>query len=160
MSSTGEDKFPQNKIDGRKTDAFRQAARTRALAQWTPAARQAQSELTRAKMTAPAVRRKISDGVRKSLDDPQHVTRVNTALSRPEVRDAISRGTRAGIARWQARQLAGLREAWATADVRVRKQFLSEIAATAAIKPASISVFDSLRDLAGAKPISESVFER
>jgi hypothetical protein len=121
------------KIDKRRTPEFREAARARAAAQWTPSACEAQSELIRAKMAAPTVRQKISAGVRAHLADPSvhaaQVARVAITAARPEVREAISRGTRAGIARRRMRQLDGLRQAWAAAtDSSVRKQFAAEIA--------------------------------
>ena len=47
-------------IDGRKTEAFREAARARALAQWTPAARAAHSEL----MQSPGVRERNIAGTK------------------------------------------------------------------------------------------------
>lgn len=120
------------KVDKRRSPDFVEAARQRARSQWTPAACEAQSDLTRAKMAMPIVRQKISVGVRRYLADPiaraAHVARVNAALARPEVRDSISQGTRAGIARRRARQLDALRQAWAGAtDKSVRKQFLAEI---------------------------------
>ncbi len=120
------------KIDGRKTEAFREAARLRAVAQWTAAARASQSELIKQKMKAPAVRTRISDGVRASLSDPdshrRHVARMIETRSRPEVIQAISDGTRAGMARWRGRQLDTLRQAWVAATCKqVRREFFAEI---------------------------------
>jgi hypothetical protein len=49
-----------------KTAAFREAARARARAQWTPEARATQSKLTRKKMQSPIVREKIRLGLQAS----------------------------------------------------------------------------------------------
>lgn len=51
------------KVDRRKSPEFREAARARALAQWTPEARAAQSALTRERMRSPAVRQRIKQEV-------------------------------------------------------------------------------------------------
>jgi hypothetical protein len=50
----------------RRSAAFREAARARARAQWTPEARAAQSELTRERMRSPSVREKIRLGMQES----------------------------------------------------------------------------------------------
>jgi hypothetical protein len=87
------------KIDGRKTEAFREAARDRARRQWTFEARATQSVLTREK------------------------------LKSPSVRERISAATKEGMVRRRERQLATLRETWRKADKRTRVKFLVEIAA-------------------------------
>jgi hypothetical protein len=49
--------------DRRKSVAFREAARKRARAQWTPEAREAHAELTRKRMATEEVRQRILDGM-------------------------------------------------------------------------------------------------
>jgi len=66
-------------IDGRKTEVFREAARARARAQWTPAARVAQSELTRQKMKAPGVRERIVAGTTQAKKRALELGALRTA---------------------------------------------------------------------------------
>ncbi|MDR3485255.1 MAG: hypothetical protein P4M05_10125 [Bradyrhizobium sp.] len=124
------------KIDGRKTEEFREAARARADVQWTAEARAAQSELIRQKLKPAAVRERISDRTRIALADPEvhrrHVAGVREAMTRPDVIVRISAGTRAGMARWHARLATELRSAWRRAPKKIRAEFLAEIAAATA----------------------------
>lgn len=120
-------------IDLQKTDGFREAARARAKSQWTPAARQAQSVLTREKMNRPEIRKHLSDQRRAAIADPDaHKRQVETmraTMARPDVRERISAGTKLGMARRLEHQVNALREAWRSADKRTRAVFLGEIGA-------------------------------
>jgi hypothetical protein len=121
------------KIDGRKTSEFREAARIRALARWTPEARAAQSVLTREKLKPAAMRERISNQTRAAMANPttkaRQVAGIRAAMSRPDVRARISEATRNGMARWHARLLDELRWAWQKAPKKIRTEFVAEIAA-------------------------------
>jgi hypothetical protein len=57
------------KIDGRKTEEFRESARARGVEQFaSPAKRAAHSELTREKMSDPAVRERIRAGMARAAE--------------------------------------------------------------------------------------------
>jgi len=126
------------KVDGRKTDEARQAARARAALQWTPDARRRQGDLTRQKLSPPAVRERISVRTREALANPdvrqRQLDGLKKAMARPEVRARISEGTRAGMARWRAQRLAELREAWRRSDNKTHAEFLAEIGSERASK--------------------------
>jgi hypothetical protein len=124
------------KADRRKSPEFREECRARAQAQWTPAARTAQSALAREKLKSPVVRQRISERTKTALADPdvhqRHVNGLRTAMARADVRERISVGTKTGIARWRERQLVMLRDAWRKAGKQARLAFLAEIAAAVA----------------------------
>jgi hypothetical protein len=122
------------RIDLRKTEAFREAARARAALQWTPAARAAQGELTRQKMKSPGVSERIA-AARADPDVRQrHLTNTRAAMAAPQVRSRISAATKLGMERWRAGLLAVLLETWHRAPKSVRRQFISAIS----LEPASI----------------------
>jgi hypothetical protein len=127
-----------DRLDKRKTEAFREAARARAVLQWTHAARAAHGDLTREKMKAPGVSAKIADRSRAALSDPavleRHVANTRAAMADPEIRSRISVNTKVGMQRWRAGLLAALVETWRRSPKSVRREFL----ATVGIEPAPI----------------------
>jgi hypothetical protein len=123
----------RTKKDGRKTEQFREAARYRALAQWTPEAKARHSRLTREKMESAAVRERISNRTRAALADPdvhqRLVAGVREAMRQPGVVAKISENTRIGMARWRERRINELRRLWNKSDRKMRAEFLAQIGA-------------------------------
>ncbi|MGO9685598.1 MAG: hypothetical protein ACLPTZ_24005 [Beijerinckiaceae bacterium] len=66
------------KVDVRKTEAFREAARDRARAQWTPQARAAHSEL----MRSPEVRERSVAGTKLAKEQATQLDALQTAWRR------------------------------------------------------------------------------
>jgi hypothetical protein len=139
-----------DRIDNRKTEAFREAARARAAQQWTPAARAAQADLTREKMRAPGVSHRIADRTRLALADPEvhqrQMVNHRAAMASPHVRERISTATKLGMERWRAERLCALVEAWQRAPAAVRDQFM------AGIKPATGDPYLGAQICAGCSP--------
>jgi hypothetical protein len=127
-----------DRIDKRKTEAFREAARARAVLQWTPAARAAHGDLTREKMKAPGVSAKIAGRSRAARSDPEvrqrHLANTRAAMADPEIGSRISINTKLGMQRWRSELLGALVETWRRSPKSVRREFL----ATVGIEPAPI----------------------
>jgi hypothetical protein len=100
-------------IDKRKTESFSEAARARALVQWTPEARAVARAKALARWTPEA--------------RAAHAELMLERMKSPEVRERIRVGTRLGMESSQARQLRRLRQAWRDASVNVRQGFIAEL---------------------------------
>jgi hypothetical protein len=128
--------------DIRKTEAFREAARARMIAHWTPEARAAQSILIQEKMREPGVSQRIADRTRLALGEPgvrqRHLANTRAAMIRPDVRERISIATKLGMERWRAGLLAALLQAWGQSPKSVREQFLASIKDQPHLAPAQI----------------------
>ena len=72
------------KIDVRKSASFREAARSRAIEQWTPEARAKQSELTREKMRAPGVRELIAANTKLATERVFQIRLLHMAWQRAD----------------------------------------------------------------------------
>jgi hypothetical protein len=127
-----------DRIDNRKTEAFREAARARVILQWTPVARAAHRDLTRERMKAPGVSAKIADRSRAARSDPEvrqrHLANTRAAMADPEIRSRISVNTKLGMQRWRAGLLSALVETWRRSPRSVRCEFLAAVG----IEPAQI----------------------
>ncbi len=141
------------KIDGRKTEAFREAARARAMARWTPEARAIAAERaatqwtaearaaagarTRALLADPAVRQRQTEGIRRSRMRPDVIqrialgTRAGMARAGAAAIDRMRAGGKLGQEKLRQRELAALHIAWAKARKTMRARFLTEIGVAA-----------------------------